>query len=126
MTSAEKINSTPSPNTGSKDTERNQGLSSFILKTAVVTFAFVFVLFAANIMFTYTLASIPKDVVKKVVRLGLDYTTSTIHKAAKGEVVTKARREQIQQTVRDVVVILKPFSDELKPLFENSACIPQN
>lgn len=121
---ADSISAIPMP-ASPAEARRDAPLKVFVAKAAIVTFFAVFFVFAANIMFTYTLGAVPLEYAKKVSRIGLDKGSAVLHQLAEGGVVTGARRQQLQQAVRDAVTVLKPFAAELAPLMPPApVCAP--
>jgi hypothetical protein len=87
-------------------------MAPFLLKTAIVSFVAVFLVVAAAVSFTHTLGrgadTIGQSLYKKF--------TDEIRNAAKRE-ITPEKAAKLHADIRGAVSYLKPFTDDLAPLF---------
>ena len=84
-------------------------------------FALVCVLLisAANISLTYSLQQAPKKIAQKAARGALLNFSTTFEKIAKNE-FTPEKEQNIRVGIRKLVIALKPFMNEFKPLLEKN------
>lgn len=87
-------------------------MAPFLLKTAIVSFVAVFLVVAATVSFTHTLERAPDMLGQSLYKK----FTDGIENAAKRE-MTPERAAKLHADMREAVSKLKPFTDDLAPLF---------
>lgn len=102
---------------------RQRELAPFLIKAAMVAVVGVVLLIAASVAFTYSL----RDPLRKVAqRTGRAVVTQMVEQAqtAALEEMSPEQKDRLRLALRTAVPKLKPFADELRPLFD--APVPEH
>jgi len=105
------------------DQERSdllRGMKPFFLKTAIVALVGVLFVVTANVSVIYTLRETPKHLAQTAGRAFIHRFVNNLDKFAR-EGITPAREEKIHQALRNAVPRLKPYMDDLAPLFDQTS-----
>ena len=94
-------------------------LIPFFIKLGAFALVCVLLISAANISLTYSLQQAPKKIAQKAARGALLNFSTTFEKIAKNE-FTPEKEQNIRVGIRKLVIALKPFMNEFKPLLEKN------
>lgn len=93
-------------------------LTPFLIKAGAVAVVAVVVLTAASVAFTYALRDPLRKVAQRTGRAVVSQFTEQLSEAAAGE-FTPEQDARIREAIRAAVPKLKPYAEELRPLFDN-------
>ena len=106
--------------------ELKDTLTPFFIKAAVVALIGVMFVIAANVTVLYAIQETPRHMGQKAGRAALKEFARSFEKAAE-QARTPEREMRLRLAIRNAVPKLKPFADELAPLFNCPAGgIPKN
>ena len=106
----------PLPGAEQRRRELKDALTPFFIKAAVVAFIGVILIIAANVSVLYTIQDAPRHIGQKAGHAALRELARSFEKAAKKE-QTPEREKRLRLAIRDAIPNLKPYVDELAPLF---------
>ena len=116
---AGKSGNIPMPREFEEKEELKKSLIPFFIKLGAFALVCVLVVSAANISLTYALQQAPKKIAQKAARGALQNFGATLEKIAKQE-FTPEKEQNIRQGIRKIVIVLKPFMNELEPLLNKN------
>lgn len=99
-----------------RDQALKRQMMPFLLKTAAITLAGVMLLVTASVSFTYALHEPLRKVAQRATRVVTASVVAEIKDTAAKD-FPPDRQMEIREAIRGAVPHIKPFADELKPLF---------
>jgi len=114
-----RIDGLSPPRRQTERTELKRQLIPFFIKTAAVALVGALLIAAANISIIYTLQTAPQHLALYANRVFIRNFANEFERIHSRE-MTPEREAKIREAIRRAVPILKPYAQELRPLFETA------
>ncbi len=103
-----------------RNEQMRRDLMPFFIKLVAVSLVAVFLFSAASISFSYALRDPLRKVTQRTARAAMDNIAAELHEFA-NDPQSKEREERIRMAIRAVLPKLKPYVEELRPLFDETS-----
>ncbi len=94
-------------------------LTPFLIKAAAVAFVGAFLFVTASVSFTYALREPLRHAAQRTARAALNQTITGLKEFAARD-LNAQREAELVAAIREAVPRLRPYADELRPLFEGA------
>lgn len=114
-----RLSDLPSPKKNVERAKLKKKLTPFFIKAATVALVGAMLIAAANISIIYTLQTSPKKLALYANRVFTKNFAKEFEKIHQKE-ITPEKEAKIRAAIRSAIPILKPYAQELRPLFETA------
>lgn len=114
-----RLTDLPGPKKNVERAELKKNLTPFFIKAATVALVGAMLITAANISIIYTLQTSPKKLALYANRVFTKNIAKEFEKIHRNK-ITPEKEAKIRAAIRSAIPILKPYAQELRPLFETA------